>query len=531
MVRITAPSSGPNAEALAKHKPMLLAQSPRTPTTSDPGSVEFLHIYKQDGRFVTEGAPSCSLGLRIDQTDKPIPEGVYAAWEWDGEEVRATNCRYGMYPLFYYATPDEFCISSSLSTLLNRGAPREFDHAALSVFLRLGFFLGEDTPFRAIRQLPPNAVLRWRNGHIDLASSLAQGRLQPISRATAVDDYASLFRAAIQRRLPQDSEFVVPISGGRDSRHILFELLEAGRQPKFCVTARHFPPRPNPDLEVAKNLCAALNLRHVVLNLPASRVRAELSKNVETHFCSEEHAWAVAMADRLKGEARVLYDGIAGDILSAGLYQSAEKLRLYYADMQGLARSLLESRTDEIVLRRLLTPDFYSSVGPELAVERLTTELNKHADSPNPVRSFYFWNRTRRAAALLPFGVLKDFQVHTPYLDHDLYDFLTSLPPEIVLDHQFHTETIQMAYPQHRAIPFEQKKAGRVQDRSYFRRLCRELAGVILRHGKSGLIRNSLILPRVAACAMDGNSGWTWWGATRALYMLQLEDLAHAERT
>lgn len=502
---------------------MPLEQSSRAPPLSGAGSAEFLRVFRRDGQFVTEGAIFCSLGLRIEQTGRPIPEGVFASWEWDGQELRATNCRYGMYPLFYHATADEICISSSLVTLLQRGAPRDFDYAALAVFLRLGFFLGEDTPFRSIRQLPPNAVLRWRDSHMDLASSRVQGKLQSISRAAAVEGYAALFCAAIQRRLPQDNEFIVPISGGRDSRHILFALLEAGRQPKFCVTAKHFPPRPNPDLEVARNLCAALDLRHVVLELPASRVRAELRKNVETHFCSEEHAWALAMADRLKGETKVLYDGIAGGILSAGVYQSREKLKLYYADMQVLARALLASRTNEDVLRRLLTAGFYSDVGPEVAVERLTAELKRHADSPNPVRSFYFWNRTRRAVALLPFGVLKDFRVHAPYLDHDLYDFLTSLPPDIVLDHQFHTETIRIAYPQHRAIPFEQKQAESVHDRPYFRRLCRELAGVMLRHGRSELIRSSLVLPRVAAGAVDGNPGRAWWGATRALLLLQLE--------
>ncbi|MDX1251595.1 MAG: asparagine synthase [Gammaproteobacteria bacterium] len=502
-----------------------------TPIISDtPAAETFFHVFRCGERFIAEGLASASLGYRIEQPGRAAPEGVYAAWEWDGEEVRATNCRYGMYPLFYYATPHEFCMSPSLATLLQRGAPREFDHAALAVFLRLGFFLREDTAFRAIRQLPPNAVLRWRNGRIELTSSLVQGKLQPLSRAAAVEGYSSLFRAAIQRRLPQGNEFVVPISGGRDSRHILFELLETGRQPKFCITARHFPPRPNPDLEVARNLCAALNVRHVVLGLPVSRVQAELRKNLETHFCSEEHAWALAMADRLKGEARVLYDGIAGDILSAGLYQSEEKLRLYYADMQGLALSLLKSRTGEAVLQRLLTPAFYRSVDHDLAVARLTEELERHADSPNPVRSFYFWSRTRRAVALMPFGILKDFQVHTPYLDHDLYDFLASLPPEIVLDHQLHTETIQTAYPRHQAIPYEQKEAGSVQDRSYFRRLSRELAGVMLRHGASGLVRNSFVLPRVAACAIDGNARWTWWGPTRTLILLQLEEWTRKER-
>lgn len=503
----------------------------RTPIISDnPAAETFLHVFRRGERFIAEGLASASLGHRIEQPGRATPEGVYAAWEWDGEEVRATNCRYGMYPLFYYATPHEFCMSPSLATLLQRGAPREFNHAALAVFLRLGFFLGEDTAFRAIRQLPPNAVLRWRNGRIELTSSLVQGKLQPLSRAAAVEGYSSLFRAAIQRRLPQGNEFVVPISGGRDSRHILFELLETGRQPKFCITARHFPPRPNPDLEVARNLCAALNVRHVVLDLPVSRVQAELRKNVETHFCSEEHAWALAMADRLKGEANVLYDGIAGDILSAGLYQSEEKLRLYHSDMQGLARSLLESRTAEAVLRRLLTPAFYRNVDHDLAVARLTAELGRHADSPNPVRSFYFWNRTRRTVALMPFGILKNFQVHTPYLDHDLYDFLTSLPPEIVLDHQLHTEAIQAAYPRYRAIPFEKKEAGSVRDRPYFRRLCRELAGVMLRHGTSGLVRNAFVLPRVAAGAVDGNSRWTWWGPTHTLFLLQLEEWARKER-
>lgn len=508
---------------------MSSAELTRTSVIPDaPVAEEFFHVYRRGEQFVTEGLAFASVGCQIQQPGQPVPEGIYAAWGWDGEEVRATNCRYGMYPMFYYASPDEFCIATSLITLLQRGAPREFDHAALAVFLRLGFFLGEDTPFRAIRQLPPNAILRWRNGRIELTSSLVQGKLQHLSRAAAVEGYSSLFRTAIQRRLPRNNEFVVPISGGRDSRHILFELLAAGQQPKFCVTARHFPPRPNPDLEVAKTLCTALNLRHVVLDLPVSRVQAELRKNVETHFCSEEHAWALAMADRLKGEASVLYDGIAGDILSAGLYQSVEKLRLYYADMQGLARSLLDSRTDESVLGRLLAPAFYQSVGHDLAVARLTAELKRHADSPNPVRSFYFWNRTRRAVALLPFGVLKDFQVHTPYLDHDLYDFLTSLPPEIVLDHQLHTETIQTAYPRYQAIPYEQKEAGSVQDRPYSRRLCRELARVMLHHGASDLVRSSFVLPRVAAGAVDGNSRWTWWSPTRTLFLLQLEEWAQA---
>jgi asparagine synthase (glutamine-hydrolysing) len=487
------------------------------------GPVEFLHIKRHEGRFITEGSASCSVGTWVEPGSGLKPEGIHASWQWDGEALHATNCRYGMYPLFYFTDRDRFCISTSMATLLQQGAPLDLDYTALSVFLRLGFFLGEDTPFAAIRQLPPKAALRWKNGTLEIGSHLTESKLQSISRASAVDGYVSLFRAAIQRRLPTDSEFVVPISGGRDSRHILFELLAAGRTPKFCVTARHFPPRPNPDLETAGELCAVLKVPHVILDLPHSRVRAELIKNVQTHFCTDEHAWGWALVDYLRDRTEVLYDGLAGDNLSESRYLSHERLQMYYEDRHGLARTLLESRMSESVLQRLLNPDFHRKLGQDLALQRLMTELDRHSESVNPVRAFYFWNRTRRAVALLPFGVLNGFRVHTPYLDHDLYDFLTSLPPEITLDHQFHTETIWRAHPQYRAIPFEHKKESTVKDRSYFRQLCREMTGLLLRHGDSGLVRRAFVLSRLAACAMDGNSDWTWWGPSRTLVLLQLE--------
>jgi asparagine synthase (glutamine-hydrolysing) len=484
----------------------------------------FLHIKRQDGRFVAEGVVSFMTGAGSEPGSRPGPEEIHASWHWDGEVLAASNCRYGMYPLFYFADRSGICIATSLATLLQQDAPLELDYAALSVFLRLGFFLGEDTHFGAIRQLPPNAMLRWKGGELGISSHLTESKPQSISRAAAVDGYVSLFRAAIWRRLPADREFVVPISGGRDSRHILLELLAAGRIPKFCVTARHFPPRPNPDLATASELCAALKVPHVILDLPDSRVQAEMRKNMQTHFCSDEHAWSRALADYLRGRTNVLYDGLAGDILSAGLYQSREKLQMYYEDRQGLARGLLESRMDESVLQRLLHPDFYQNLGLDRAVQRLVEDLERHSESANPVRSFYFWNRTRRAVALLPFGVLNRFQVHTPYLDHDLYDFLTSLPPEITLDHEFHTETIWKAHPRYRGIPFEHEKQATVRDRVYFRRLCREMTAVMLQHGASEVVRRAFVLPRVAACAIDGNSRWAWWGPPRTLLMLQLEE-------
>ena len=47
---------------------------------------------------------------------------------------------------------------------------------------------------------------------------------QSLSRSAAMDLYAQVFREAVRRRIPDDRRWVLPLSGGQDSRHILFTL-------------------------------------------------------------------------------------------------------------------------------------------------------------------------------------------------------------------------------------------------------------------------------------------------------------------
>lgn len=483
----------------------------------------FFHVSRKGNKLETRGMTSCLLGHKVNRAPDTIPDGVFAEWEWDGRQLRVRNCRYGLYPLYYFSVKDEVCVSNSIPKLLAEGAPTELDEAALAVFLRLGFFIGEDTPFRAIRQVPPNTTFRWKDGTLEVSGQLLLGRLQRLNRKSAIEGYIEHFKAAIHRRLPSSQDFVVPLSGGRDSRHILFELVEAGYSPKFCITSRHYPRRPSKDVEVAAQLCKALDLRHVVLDPPKSRVRAELVVNVETSFCSDEGAWLLSMAEYLKGKVEIVYHGIGGDTLSSGSYQSDEKLRLYASDLRKLAETLLEAWTPEFVLRGLLKQGYYRKFSLGLAADHLVIELKKYTESANPLQSFYFWNRIRREMSLVPFGLLRSFRVFCPYIDHDLYDFLVSLPTSIVLDHKFHTEAIQRAYPQHNYIPFEKKRTALVNDRGYYRRLARQLAFYITTRGNSQMVNTSLILPRLFLCAISGDFRLLWWNPIFALYLLQIE--------
>lgn len=445
-----------------------------------------------------------ALGHKLEPATRAIPDGVFAEWSWDGTRLTVRNDRYGCYPLYYFTRPGEICVSTSIPELLAQGAPAEFDDAGLAVFLRIGFFIGDDTPFKAIRTVPPAARFEWREGHLQVAGAYAKSKQQSLTRTEAVDGYVSLFQTAIRRRLPPREDFAVPISGGRDSRHILLELCAAGYQPKFCVTFHRFPPRVHEDVAVATELTRALGLRHVVLGQPRSQLRTELRKNLETSFCSDEHASYVAMIDYLRGRATIVYDGFAGGMFSGSQNNVAVERAILFDSRRfaDLARNMLGRK--ETSLAKLLQPHQYGRFGHDLAVDHLVTELEKHADAPNPWRSFFFWNKGRRENALAPYSMItRAAQVHTPYLDHDLYDFLTSLPSTI--SQGLHTETIRQAHPRFADIPYGQWRPPAGMDRRHARLLTLQLAWYASRQTPSPLVRTSTLLLRLLRGMLHGD--------------------------
>jgi len=472
----------------------------------------------------TEGLPSCHLGHELPAAQGNKPDGIFAEWSWDGSSLRVRNDRYGFFPLYYFTGDGEIGISTSIPKLLGLGAPTELDEAGLAVFLRMGFFVGEDTPFRFIRALPPDAILGWDDGKVQVSGGLTIGRAAHYSRNEAIDGYISLFRAAIRRRIPPSEDFAIPLSGGRDSRHILLELCEAGYRPRFCVTLRHFPPSNNTEAECASQVAAVLDLNHVILDQPESQFQAEFRKNVKTSFCTDEHPHFMVLADYLRGKVDALFDGIGGDILSAGLFLNAERLGLFTSGrIAELAHLLLER---EPVLKRLLSRAQYRRFSLDLAMSRLIPELARHADAPNPVASFYFWNRTRREIALAPYCMFEEVPiVFSPYVDHDLYDFLASLPGSMFLDQQFHTDTIAKAFPHFATIPYA-SKTPEVQNARHFRRYARELGRHFLGRYPSHFVRGSYVLPRLLRCLLDRDySGAIDWLAPLTVYLLQLESV------
>jgi asparagine synthetase B (glutamine-hydrolysing) len=423
-----------------------------------------------------------------------------------------------MYPLFYSCSAKEIWVSTSLPLIVEKSQAFELDYEALSVFLRTGDFLGEDTPFRAIRAIPPDCRLRW-DGDLHLSGGIRIRGARSISDTDAVHAYEELFSKAIRRRLVSEKA-TLPISGGRDSRHILLEMCAQHHPPDSTVTMDYPPPRRG-EVEVAKTLSEAVGVTHRTLRAAFDNPLIEARKNIETNFCALEHSWALCLSNQLEGRQSFLYDGIAGDVLSAGLFLTEKRLRLFREMKLG---ELAERILGPEVLTAIISRSLRSKLRREVALERMVRHLKLYREAANPVGSFFFWNRTRRTVSEAAFGLMENAgTVLVPYLDHELWDYLASIPAEMLVDHTFHTRTIQAAYPALAHLPFDSKDTVPVLS-SMYRRRAKQLLS-FTSGGPTSLLHSPAVLARLIRCLLQPSYYGSMGLSNLLIYLCQLGDL------
>lgn len=426
-----------------------------------------LRITRHEGRTLSFGPIERHFG-HAHPSLRSERNGVFGGWRWDGRTLEAYTDRYGMWPVFYAGDAQSILVSDSLVALVGALPSVDLDPEALAVFFRFGSFLDQDTPFRGIRVLPPRGRLRW-NGALEITGEAFFPTLERISHAAAVDGYARHFHEAVRRCLEASGEATAlfPLSGGRDSRHILLELVRQGARPHAAITIGSAPPVRGSDAAIAAKLTARLRIRHEIL-VGGEHVGAwERIKNEATHFCADEHGWFAPLFARLGARTRRSWDGLGGDTLAGSPFSSEARVAMV---REGRIHDLVTDLLDHVrpyegsisaLERRLGLED-----GKGVARRRVALFLDRFSAAPNPLSMFLFWGRAVRELALAPFGLGRTVdRIDAPYLDADLWDFIASLPMELTATKAFHTEVLTRTFPEFADVPFA-KTRGIVAQRS-----------------------------------------------------------------
>ncbi len=437
-------STANGADVLLKF-PLQSFADPTSPMAITPtnGRPETITIRKNGAQFSVAGPARFLGGYPVYANGER--DGAFGEWQWDGQMLQARVDRLGMFPLFYSEIPGGIALSTRISELIKAGASSEVDWTALHVLLRVGFCVGDATVFRTIKAFPVGGTLTWTPGHLEVNECFPEIKINNLSRAQAIDGYIDLFRSAMKKRIMDSATIRLPLSGGRDSRHILLELAALGALPVCCYTSS-FATMPN-DVRLAKQVCDALGVPHVATRIPENEdiVRTELEKDELTNFQALEHGWEWLVAQDMADKEAVTYDGIAGDVLSAGHFHDDENSRLYRA-----------GHFEEVVRRiapltSLLIPakwrEAAAATDPRGAMIK---EMIRYRHTQNPMMFFFLYNRTRRAINASVHGLWGSVvrTAYVPFLDKEVFDFLAGLPEEMFADKTFHTEAIARAHPQ-----------------------------------------------------------------------------------
>ena len=114
--------------------------------------------------------------------------------------------------------------------------------------------------------------------------------------------------------------------------------------------------------------------------------------------------------------------------------------------------------------------------------------------------------------------------VFAPYLDDELFDFLSAIPASLLLDHQFHTKAIQRAFPDAGAISFGEKKAADTFRRDGHIRFARQLALAFA--PRSRYVSMAYVWPRLLRSFVDpGYRRALEWFGPATVYLRSLESL------
>ena len=382
-------------------------------------------------------------------------------WSWDGITLQAQVDEFGFCNLFCYEKDGVVALSPSLLRLVAEGCDTTPDKRALAVFHRLGIFINDDTPLKYIRTLPPNARLRWREGTLTIAGGAPVPKVQTITRDGAIEGMIALFRDSMERTLAAvDGPLRLPLSGGRDSRHILLEMMDQGRRPETCVTFHHNGTALNREAQAARVVCVRLGVTHHILGHARPRLADTVRTLALTGLCADEHAQMMPLHDYFLQHGGIGFDGIAGDILTNPDNDADRFFRLAdKGDFRGIARGMMAGHgrvVSQSGWSRGAGPIYSDGMDEEVA-DYVGTAIEAYADAPDPYQMFWFYHRTRREINFVPQGILsKAEQVFCPYLDSEFARFCLSLPYSVTCDQELHNDAMKRAYPDMADIPFQE---------------------------------------------------------------------------
>lgn len=490
-------------------------------------------------------------------------DGMFSFAIWDEKEQAffAARDRFGEKPFFFFYDEERFCFASEIKALWQMGICREVNKSMLYNFLTIGYTTNPtdagETFYNNIHKLPAAHYLTY---------SLAKNELlihgywkvytevnNSISEKDAVTKFNELFSDSIRKRLRSDVAIGTSLSGGLDSSSIVAFCADepAAQYTHKCFTAS-FTGFEKDEIAYAAQAAKKFGLEHYTTTVHEEEVISlmeKVSAQQDEPFSSAS-VLAQYKVFQLAKEAgvTVLLDGQGADEILGGYskYYKWWWQELYRA--KGLGKSgEIEAAQALGVKETFGIKNKLAALLPEFAASLLQSQKSKKAfRHPDLNREFAFSNKRNLYYAtpttfdlngalyyntfvngleeLLRFAdrnsTAHSVEVRLPFLQHELVEFLFTLPPHFKIHEGWTKWLLRKAVNDKlpKEIVWRKDKTGYeppqkewMKNKSVQERIMGAKKKLVAEGILNTTVLNNKIIPKAAY--EEGNFDWRYWSA------------------
>ncbi|WP_119461754.1 hypothetical protein [Rhodospirillaceae bacterium SYSU D60014] len=379
----------------------------------------------------------------------PQCNGAFAALYWDAanRKLVAVTDFLGFKPLYLRRGPGELRLSSDMRAM--PGAP---DPAGWGAFIALGHTIGDRTLIEGVERVRPATILvydvaadrleqeqywRWPTPAGSRSSETADG-----------DGLVEGLRHSVAEYAKYGDPGTVLLSGGFDSRLILFLLKEAALTPRATIVSHR-----DEFLDADGRLAAAIAGR---AKLPYDRVfssqhffssEAFLDYLVASDASTPSLYLFISQIAQFVGDSAV-WEGVVPGYTLTVPHQPPGGFKAYLAQ-ECKGRDAPIWRAAAVLFRRQAVEAMYEGFRTDLQAE-----MSKYADDGFGVSEFIVRNRMRNRTSINPYKVYENrVRAFTPGMTRAYWDIAGTLSYDARKQNRFYLDLFRRHFPAALAVP------------------------------------------------------------------------------
>jgi len=295
-------------------------------------------LEKKGYHFSTESDTEVIIAAYHAYNNKCLQEfdGMFSFAIWDEQEkiLFAARDRLGEKPFFFFYDDKEFLFGSEIKALWAAGIPKLVNESMLYNYLSIGYtanpFDPRETFYQNIQKLPAASFLEYslptHTLTVEKYWNIVAEENGSIKSNDAIEQFTSLFKGSIQKRLRSDVAIGTSLSGGLDSSSIV-AICAQQAAPNYthkCFTAS-FPGFNKTEDEYASIVAKHFGLQHHLSTINDSALLDEWN-TIMWH--QEEPVGSASVVAQYKiyqtakqNGVTVLLDGQGADEILAGYHK------------------------------------------------------------------------------------------------------------------------------------------------------------------------------------------------------------------